>query len=44
MGPGNLGTMKTLTLWNKASELVTGTNKTSTLRLDQYTEREDITH
>lgn len=43
IGPGNIGTVKTLTLWNKASEITTGTTKTSTLRLDQYTSREDIT-
>ena len=32
-----------MTLWNKASDVVLGTTKTSTLRLDQYTQREDIT-
>lgn len=43
IGPGNIGTVKTLTLWNKASEITTGTTKTNTLRLDQYTSRTDIT-
>ena len=44
IGPGNIGTQKTLTLWNKASDVVLGTNKTNTLRLDQYTQREEITN
>ena len=43
IGPGNIGTQETLTQWNKASTVTLGTNKTVTLRLDQYTQREDIT-
>jgi hypothetical protein len=34
IAPGNLGTCETVTQWNPASNVVLGTNKVQTLRLD----------
>lgn len=42
IAPGNIGTCETVTQWNPASNVIMGTNKVQTLRLDQYKDREDI--
>jgi len=43
IGPGNLGSLLSSVQHNRASNTVLGTNKTSTLRFDQYRQRPSIT-
>ena len=43
IAPGGIGSQKTQVQWNKGSNTVMGTNKTSALRLDLYNNKQDIT-